>query len=135
MLRFVPIMLAVVLPVGARALRAQAEPTMPAPYTAAQADRGEAVFRRICAQCHVASQFTGAPFKGSWGGRPVYDLYELIRTTMPQDNPGRLRRQEYVDVITYFLRMNHTAPGDQELVAEPDSLRRVVVPATPNSRN
>ena len=68
-------------------------------YTTEQADRGDAVFRRVCSACHTASQFSGSGFRDGWNGRPVFELFQQIRTTMPMDNPGRLRREQYADVV------------------------------------
>jgi mono/diheme cytochrome c family protein len=131
---------AFLLVTAARPARAQADSThKPAPpaestYAPAQAARGESVFRRVCAECHVQSLFEGAAFRRSWAGRPAYDLFELIRTTMPQDNPGRLRRQEYADVVTYFLKLSGARPDTIELAADVDALRRVSFPPLPDRR-
>ena len=109
-------------------------PSAPTGYAEAQASRGEEVFRRVCAQCHVASQFTGDHFHRAWTGRPAYELFELIRTRMPEDNPGRLRRREYADVVAYLFKLNGAPPGAAELVPDPDSLRLVRFPTAPDPR-
>jgi mono/diheme cytochrome c family protein len=95
-------------------------------HTAAQAARGEAVFRRVCAQCHVASQFTTDAFRASWRGRDAWELFELIRTTMPQDTPGRLRRQEYADLVAWVFQANGMPPGESELAPDSAALRRAL---------
>ncbi len=123
---------------AARALRAQdsaaAAPASRSAYSAEQAVRGEDVFRRICAQCHVVGQFAGDPFHSAWAGRPAFELFELIRTRMPEDNPGRLRRQEYADVVSYLLKLNGAPPGAAELAPDADSLRLVHFPTAPDPR-
>ncbi|MGH7699656.1 MAG: c-type cytochrome, partial [Gemmatimonadales bacterium] len=73
-------------------------------FTAAQAERGGAVFAEACAGCHAPSQFTGA-FHRAWAER-AGDLAELIRTTMPYDSPGRLSREQYADIVAYLFRLN-----------------------------
>ena len=75
-------------------------------YTAEQAAQGETVFRNVCANCHASSQFTGTAFQKGWAGRPVFSLFDQIRTAMPQDNPGGLSRAEYLAVVTYILKLN-----------------------------
>ncbi len=45
----------------------------------------------------------GNDFAGNWGGKPVADLFEKIKTTMPEDNPGSLKPQQYADIMAYFL--------------------------------
>jgi mono/diheme cytochrome c family protein len=116
--------------------RAAAQTTTPAAdsggrmgaFTAEQAARGEQVFRTVCAGCHVASQFANAPFRRAWAGRQARELFEVIRTTMPQDNPGRLRRAQYADVVAYVLHLNGAVPGNAELPPDSVALARVVFP-------
>lgn len=104
-------------------------------FTEAQAARGEAAFRRTCAQCHVASQFATPAFRRSWEGRPLFELFELIRTTMPNDNPGRLPRQAYADVVAYLCRLNGVTAGAAELPTDADSLRRIHLQPAPDPRH
>jgi len=104
-------------------------------YTAEQALRGAATFRQVCAACHVVTQFSGEPFRRAWAGRPARELYEIIRTTMPQDNPGRLRRAQYADVVAYFLSLGGTRPGDVDLLPDSAVLSRVTFPLVPEPRH
>src|SRR5512146_866493 len=62
----------------------------PAPYSAAQATRGERVFNQTCGACHTGERFIGQQFVENWGDRRVGDFYSLVRSTMPVDNPGGL---------------------------------------------
>lgn len=94
-------------------------------YTAAQARSGEALFRRVCAQCHAVAQFNDPNFLRSWSGRTAREMFETIRTQMPQDNPGSLRRDEYAAVIAYIFQLNHLPPGDAPLPADTAALRRI----------
>lgn len=98
-------------------------------YSAARADRGEETFRRACGTCHSAAEFTGAMFDFNWGGLTAFDLFEQLRTTMPLDNPGGLSRREYLDVVSYLLRLNGYPAGESPLEDEDDALRRVSIPA------
>lgn len=102
-------------------------------YTAGQADRGEEVFRTVCSACHVASAFHGPIFQRTWNGRAVYWLYDAIRNTMPQDNPGGLSPGEYLDVIAYVLELNAYPAGEEELPREDAELRRIRFEIEPDS--
>ena len=124
--------LALLLALGPAAAAAQTDssagtprPAQASAYTATQAARGEAEFARTCAGCHVPSQFSGPSFMRSWSGRSAYDLFSLIRTTMPFDNPGQLSREAYADVVAFLLRVNGYAPGPRELPAEDEALRGI----------
>ena len=97
------------------------------PYTAEQANRGEKVFQDICSMCHTPTQFSGPAFLRAWNGATAYDLFTLIRTTMPFDNPGQLGREQYADVMAYVLRLNGSRPGARELPSDDAGLRQVKI--------
>ena len=94
-------------------------------YTTAQARSGAAIFKTVCADCHASARFQDSTFLRSWKGRPVRDLFEIVRTQMPQDNPGGLRRQEYADVLAYLFALNGLPAGDSTLPADDAGLRRI----------
>jgi len=43
---------------------------------------------------------------------------------MPQDRPGSLTPQQYIDVLAYILQLNGIQPGSQELVPDMALLAR-----------
>ena len=102
-----------------------------AAYSDSQATRGSQIFRSICTDCHVASYFTATAFRSAWGGRSAAELFEVMRTTMPQDNPGRLRRQEYADVLAYIFSLNGMPPGDIDLPPDAEALRAITFAPPP----
>ncbi len=95
-------------------------------YTEAQARRGQAVYEEACASCHLPEYFTGT-FLESWEGAPLSLLFDLIRTTMPQDTPGALERSEYADVLAYIFELNDVPDGDRELRPHPEALTKIVI--------
>jgi S-disulfanyl-L-cysteine oxidoreductase SoxD len=102
-------------------------------YTAEQADRGERTVRDNCLICHAQTEWTHPMFLNTRAGRPVYDMYEQLRMTMPYDSPGRLTAAEYADVVSFLLKLNEAPPGDQELPADPEGLSAIAV-TPPGSR-
>jgi mono/diheme cytochrome c family protein len=104
-------------------------------YTAGQAAQGETVFKSVCANCHASSQFTGAAFLKPWSGRPLFSLFDQIRSAMPQDNPGGLARAEYLAVITYILKLNGFPSGATELPEDEAELRRIRFDPLPGSND
>jgi mono/diheme cytochrome c family protein len=94
-------------------------------YTTAQAAQGETVFRNVCANCHASSQFTGEAFQKAWVGRPVFSLFDQIRTAMPVDNPGGLSRAEYLAVITYIFKLNGFPAGPTALPDDEAELKQI----------
>jgi polar amino acid transport system substrate-binding protein len=92
-------------------------------YTEEQARRGQRAFRRVCSECHYTSEFKGPVFTDAWERRTARDLYRELRRTMPDDNPGGLPRQTYVDVMAYMLELNGYPAGSDELPPNEDVLR------------
>jgi cytochrome c len=86
-------------------------------YTEEQAERGAKVFEDVCSSCHDPGEFGDGAYIDGWSGQIANDMIEQIRATMPEDNPGSLKRQDYVDVAAYFFRMNGLPKGDSEMDA------------------
>ena len=86
-------------------------------FSEEQATRGEDVFWNICAECHFEEDF-GGPFIQSWAGASVKDLVDEIVATMPEDNPGGMPMEQYVDVVAYMFKINGMPTGDDELTEE-----------------
>lgn len=98
-------------------------------FTDAQAGRGRSTFDEACSDCHTNSEFRGGAFQRNWGRRTVYSFYRTVRSTMPDDNPGGLDEQVYLDVVSYILRMNGHAPGSSELAADSPMRQVRIAPA------
>ena len=96
-------------------------------YTAAQASRGQGLFRDNCISCHASSEFAGASFERRWTNRAIGDIYEFVLYSMPDDNPGGLPEQTYVDIIAYLLQMNDFPAGETELPRSMDQLRQMIM--------
>ncbi len=114
------VMAVAVLSAGHPPLGAQTAgpPSAPPTYTDSQATRGGAWFLSACEECHPSSDFTSADFRLAWSGRNALDLFERIRTTMPEATPGSLSRRAYTDIVAYLLRLNGMPPGTVPLTAD-----------------
>ncbi len=106
--------------IAPEALAIHSEPEAPPQgiFTEAQAERGRASFRTICSECHYSSEFRGTQFQFEWRRRTVWDFYREVSRTMPDDAPGSLDPQQYVDIISYVLRANGFPAGDEELTTD-----------------
>jgi mono/diheme cytochrome c family protein len=106
---------------AAAAVLGQAAPTAAAKtvndgvYTETQAQRGLKIYSASCGICHDTGRFTGDEFFAAWTGKPLQELFKVISSTMPEDNPGGLKPQQYEDVTAYLLSVNKFAPGASEL--------------------
>ena len=95
-------------------------------YTAEQSDRGIAVFKSTCASCHAPNRFTDDLFYTSFAGKPMWEMFDVISDTMPEDNPGGLKPEEYADVIAYLLKLNGFPAGQTELPTSKDALSLIL---------
>ena len=88
-------------------------------YTEEQATSGSAIFAKVCVECHEPADYNGNKFREKWNGQPMLDLYEYIRTKMPDDKPASLTRDEYADALAYILKENGVPAGPTKIA--PDS--------------
>ncbi len=94
-------------------------------YTAAQADRGEALFKTQCESCHTPRDLASDEFVTKWTGKPLFELYDLVHATMPMDNPGSLKPEQAADALAHILRLNRFPAGEEELTTAPEALKAV----------
>jgi glucose/arabinose dehydrogenase len=95
--------------------------------TPEQATRGKAAYAESCARCHGAAlgggdeapALTGDRFLTKWRNRPIDELSENIRATMPADMPGTLSRPAVSDIAAYILAVNKLQPAMTPLPAQP----------------
>ena len=92
-------------------------------YTKEQAGRGQTVYREECMKCHAENlmggeagpALVGDEFLPKWNGKTVGDLCQIIRKTMPSDDPGNLSTGQYSDVVAYILSANGFPVGQKDL--------------------
>jgi mono/diheme cytochrome c family protein len=96
-------------------------------YSSQQARRGQSTYEKRCVNCHSATAYTGAAFRMAWGNRSAYELWEQIRTSMPQDSPGSLSPREYADIVAYLLKLNKLPAGPSDLPSEAEQLKPLTI--------
>jgi cytochrome c len=99
-------------------------------YTEEQAKRGADLYAEKCAMCHgdslggveSAPALTGPGFYANWEGETLNALFERIRMSMPQDNPGSLSRAQNADIIAHMLRVGGYPAGGTALEGQAGAL-------------
>lgn len=82
-----------------------ASPTsaQPAPKTAGElAALGDQVYKQSCGKCHN-DPFAGPLSNGLQNYNNANDLFHFMQTRMPQDNPGSLPAEQYLQVLARVL--------------------------------
>lgn len=98
----------------------------PATYTTDQADAGLAVYQQYCSSCHgehlddgpFAPPLRGADFQAKWQVRSLDVLFDITSATMPQERPGSLTDDQYVQVLAFMLQENGIDAGTTRLSAD-----------------
>jgi mono/diheme cytochrome c family protein len=127
--------LAFLLALGALTLTANAQTASvwDGAYTEAQAARGGEAFSGHCASCHGAGlggtgeapALAGLQFLSDFNGLSLGDLFDRIRTSMPQDNPASLTREQYADILAFILKANAMPAGAKELDRRSEYLKAI----------
>lgn len=71
----------------------------------------------------------GDGFAGGWNGKAALELFEKIRTTMPQGNEGTLTAKQTADLVAYIFQLNKYPAGPAELGADPSLLADIQIQA------
>lgn len=94
-------------------------------YTPDQAVQGNDLYALNCQACHGAGGHTAPAFTSKWQGRPLAELFEYVRSSMPKSDPGSLSRREYTLVLAYLLKLNGNPAGRTELPTDSLALGRI----------
>lgn len=119
-------------------------------YTEEQAKRGAQAYKLKCGYCHrddlrggflddgngnapalAGSRAFGSSFSDRWNELTVGDMFVTIGTTMPYDKPATLSPQDYIDIISYLLKMNAIPAGDAELPPDVETLEQILITEKP----
>ena len=119
-------------------LSAQGSGGAAAPAGADQQTRGKASYLDKCSSCHQENlrgsaetpPLTGDMFWTNWETYSANNLFQQVKATMPEDNPGGLKAEEYADIVAYILKFNEV-PMTGDLASDADSLKKVTITKKP----
>jgi mono/diheme cytochrome c family protein len=109
--------------------------TVAAPsFDRAQAQHGKRLYAGHCAKCHgadmqgiTAPALSGAAFAPASNAHlTIGGVYAYMATNMPADRPGKLKDQEYADIMAFLLNANGYVPSGAKMTA--DSARASTTP-------
>ena len=107
-------------------------------YSAAQAARGQQLYKAQCAACHgnalegtVGAPLAGDSFLSNWSARSLANLVDKIQKTMPFEQPGTLTRPQATDLTAYILEVGKFPAGAGELTEA--ALAQIVFPTARSS--
>ncbi|PFH20204.1 c-type cytochrome [Burkholderia sp. JKS000303] len=115
------------LPAGGGFIRVAASTGDPAPtFDAAQAAHGKAIYGSACAKCHgvdlegnTAPALSGPSFAPlSHSHLTIGGVFGYMATNMPADQPGKLKDDDYADLMAFLLASNGYVAGNGKLTAD-----------------
>ena len=106
-------------------------------FSPEQASRGEAQYNARCAACHGATLngtgeapgLNGGEFVSHYDQLTVAELFDRVRTTMPQNDPGSMTRDEYADVVAFLLKSNGFPAGTTALDRRSEVMATIAIQA------
>lgn len=101
-------------------------------FSREQVNKGRKVFFDVCIECHQPEAFVGPGFMDAWAGQTVDVLFQKLRSTMPENAPGRLSRREYTELLAFVFEKNGLPPGETEMPNRPDELKNIMIVGAPN---
>ena len=104
-------------------------------YTEEQAQRGDLVYAKSCAECHGTAlegiddspPLAGSDFLWDWNELSVGDLFERVRVSMPDGKANSVSRQEKADALAFILQTNEFPAGDTEIAPSTEALRPIAI--------
>jgi hypothetical protein len=100
--------------------------TLSGVFTLEEADAGKELYMPLCSSCHLSVNPHAAPeFRKKWTGRPLSELFTIMRATMPKNDPGSLADEDYAVILAYMLRLNKMPPGKAYLSTDTLELRKI----------
>jgi mono/diheme cytochrome c family protein len=103
-------------------------------FDRAQVQHGKRLYASNCAKCHgadmqgiTAPALSGAAFAPASNAHlTIGGVYAYMATNMPADRPGKLKDQEYADIMAFLLNANGYAPSGAKMTA--DSVKASTTP-------
>ena len=77
----------------------------------------------------MAPGLTGGEFSANWNELTLGQLFDRMRTSMPQNNPNSLSRQQNADILAFMLRKGNYPVGTTELATQSEVLNTIQVAA------
>jgi mono/diheme cytochrome c family protein len=99
-----------------------------------QQGRGKLLYVENCASCHQENlkgtsetpPLAGDMFWQNWESYNANNLVVQVENSMPEDNPGGLKHEQYIDIVAYILKTNDVRwQGD--LPGDTASLKKITI--------
>ncbi|WP_435354861.1 PQQ-binding-like beta-propeller repeat protein [Emticicia sp. SJ17W-69] len=111
-------------------------------FSKKQAENGSVLYNNNCIACHGrdlrgsegGNALIGERFLAKWKEKPLNDLFELTKKTMPKTNPHSLDDASYTAIIAFILNANGYPSGEIDLVSNKKSLQNIFIDSPPPSR-
>ena len=108
-------------------------------FDSAQVAHGKRLYGSSCAKCHGANMqgvtapaLSGPAFAPASGSHlTIGGIYTYMSTNMPADRPGKMKDDEYADIMAYLLNANGYGPGTTKMTADTARASTILLNAGP----
>lgn len=108
-------------------------------FDTAQVAHGKRLYGGNCAKCHgtnmqgvTAPALSGPAFAPTRGSHlTIGGIYTYMSTNMPADRPGKLKDDEYADIMAYLLSANGYGAGKTKMTADTARASTILLNAGP----
>lgn len=110
-------------------------------FTKQQAEAGATLYTQHCAACHGANlrgteggtTLNGERFIAKWKDKPLSELFDLTKNTMPKTNPHSLSDVDYASLLAYIFNANEYPAGEQAMPHNSTDLAQMAITGPPTS--
>lgn len=112
-------------------------------FTIEQVEVGAVLYANNCVACHGrdlrgtegGNALIGDRFIAKWKEKPLGELFELTKSTMPKANPNSLDDASYSSLLAFVLSENEFPSGETALSSDKDELENIIMDSPPSSRS
>jgi hypothetical protein len=92
-----------------------------------QAKSGKRLYKKYCKSCHEGDYF--GPVLLAWQGEQLASFFDVMKSAMPENDPGSLAQEQYTDLLAYILKISGYPQDIRKLDPGTEEFSSIVIEA------
>jgi mono/diheme cytochrome c family protein len=92
-----------------------------------QAKSGKRLYKKYCKSCHEGNYF--GPVLLAWQGEQLASFFDVMKSAMPENDPGSLEQEQYTDLLAYILKISGYPQDNRSLDPGRSEFSSIVIEA------